>query len=318
MNIFHSIAELANLSKPIILVGGTFDGVHVGHQALIQRAQEEALRHDGDLVVMTFDQHPFFLLRPHEAPPFLTTVAQKIKILKKLGVEKILLLPFNQTLAATSAENFIEQLATAGPPLKAICLGEAWSFGRGGKGNVALLRQKGEGFYFSVLTMEAVLIKGIAVSSTRIRQAIVCGNLEEATACLGRHYALSGLVVHGAGEGKELGFPTANLDVGKAQLPPYGVYAARAEIEENVCLGVVNIGIRPTMPMDSPTPVVEVHLFDKNEDLYGKEVTLELGTFLRPEKKFATLQELQSQIGRDVEDARKEFAIDSSQFIETT
>ncbi|MBX9742350.1 MAG: bifunctional riboflavin kinase/FAD synthetase [Chthoniobacterales bacterium] len=309
MNIFHSIAELSSLSKPVILVGGTFDGIHVGHQALIQRAQQEALRHNSDLVVMTFDQHPSFLLRPNQAPHFLTTIAQKIKILKQLHVEKMLLLPFNEALAATSAEEFIEQLAWAGPPLKAICLGETWSFGQGGKGNSALLRQKGEELHFEVITIGALYVQGAPVSSTRIRQAVASGNFEEAMACLGRDYALSGLVVPGAGRGKSLGFPTANLEVGKAQLPPYGVYIVRAEIEGIFYSGIANIGIRPSLKVSSPVPVVEVHLFDKSDDLYGKEVTIKLITFLRAEKKFATLQELQRQILVDVEDARHQLKV---------
>lgn len=305
MHLLHSITELSKLSGPLILIGGTFDGVHRGHQALLQRAQEEAQRHHGQVVVLTFDQHPFAFLRPHQAPRLLTTTSQKIKYLYELGVEALLLLAFNQDLAATPAEQFIEQLATAGPALKTICLGESWSFGQGGKGNVALLRKKGAEFHFDVMTMAPIQLAGVPVSSTRIRQAIALGNLEEATACLGRHYQLSSIVVHGAGRGKKLGFPTANLNVGFAQLPPYGVYAVVVQFEGSFYQGVANIGLRPTLESSSSSPVVEVHLFDFVGDLYGKEMSVELVKFLRSEKKFATLDELQNQILSDVEEARK-------------
>lgn len=304
VKILHSIAELATLSRPLILVGGTFDGIHRGHQALIRRAQEEARKNEGELIVMTFDQHPSAFLRPDKAPRLLTTTAQKIKYLDKLGVSTLLLLAFNQELAVTPAEKFIEELVSAGPPLKTICLGESWSFGQGGKGNVALLKQKGAELHFSVMTMEAIQVLGAPVSSTRIRQGIAAGDIEDVTACLGRYYQLSGLVVHGSGRGKELGFPTANLDVAFALLPPYGVYAVRAQVAGSSYQGVANIGLRPTVENAATSPVVEVHLFDVTDDFYGKEMTLEFVKFLRSEKKFATLAELQHQIVSDSAEAR--------------
>ncbi len=305
MTIFHSIAELSSLSGPLIVVGGTFDGVHVGHQALLRAAQEEAKRCGGHAVVMTFDQHPAALLRPDQAPRLLTTTSQKIKLLQKFGVETLLLLSFNEALAAMPAEKFIQKLVAAGNPLKTICLGEAWSFGQGGKGNLELLRQKGEEFHFSVTSMNPVEVAGRAVSSTRIRQAIAAGDFEDVIASLGRYYELSGVVVSGAGRGKKLGFPTANLDVSALQLPPYGVYAVRAKINDVLYPGVANIGVRPTIDVLPASPTVEIHLLNFQGNLYGKEITIELGEYLRREKKFSTLQELQSQILSDVEEARK-------------
>ena len=285
MKLLNSIPELAMLQGPLVLVPGTMDGVHLGHQALICRAREEANRLGGTAVVMTFDQHPSALLRPDKAPRLLTSTAQKLRLLEQLGVEVVLLLSFDQKLAATSAEEFVQQLAAH--HLKAICVGEEWVFGQGGKGNIALLRRLGEELKFSVIGIEPVEIAGERVSSTRLRQLVAAGNLAEAAVGLARPYSITGVVIEGAGRGKKMGYPTANLFVEKAvpvqqsgergnstfcrifssakgqypteeashsgervqkvQLPPFGVYVVRVHVKGKTFSGVVNIGIRPTV-----------------------------------------------------------------------
>ncbi len=286
-------------------MGGTFDGVHLGHQALIRRAQEEAKHYGGRVVVMTFDQHPAAFLRPEQAPHVLTRTTQKIKLLGALGVDTVLLLPFNAALAATTAEQFIHQLATVAPGLKTICVGANWSFGQGGKGNLTLLRQLGETLNFSVITIDPIRVGEEVVSSTRIRSAIASGDLTSAAACLGYPYALIGTVIHGAGRGKELGFPTANLDLDNVQLPPNGVYLAKASVHETLYDAGVNIGFRPTIHWINNTITVEAYLFDFEGDLYGQEMKLELTTFLREERTFMTPEDLRAQLLKDIEVAKK-------------
>lgn len=303
MKLFHSISDLSNLRGPLVLAVGTFDGVHLGHQALIRSAQKEATECQGTAVVMTFDQHPAALLRPDKAPRLLTSTAQKIQLLEQFGVEAVLLLSFDQELAATTPEKFIQELASHS--LKAICAGEEWTFGQGGKGNIALLRLLGKQLNFSVVNVEPVEIAGERISSTRLRQAIAQGHLSEAAAALGRNYAITGTVITGAGRGKEIGYPTANLFVASAQIPAFGVYAIQATVKGKIFSGVANIGIRPTIDIKNREPSIEAHIFDFQGDLYGEEMELELLSFLRAEQKFSSIEELKGQIASDIVMARK-------------
>ncbi len=307
MQLIHDLKELQSSAfspQPIILVPGTFDGVHLGHQALMALAQKEARAIAGKVIVMTFDRHPASVLRPVLAPALLTTTEQKLKLLRNFGVDATLLLTFNEELAATSATEFITQLTEALPHLKTIIIGNSWSFGRGGEGNLDLLKELGKKFHFSVIRMKAFEVGGDAVSSTRIRRAIAIGELEEAAACLGRHYSLTGTVVAGNKKARDFGFPTANLEIPSFQLPSDGVYAVRVTIGEKKYQGAANIGHCPTLH-DFPFPkTVEVHLFDFQGDLYGQELTMTPIAYLRPEIKFSSVEELRLQIIKDVEQAR--------------
>lgn len=303
MIILHSIDDLAGLKGPIILAAGTFDGVHLGHQALIRRAMSEAASCGGTAVVMTFDRHPASLLRPEKAPSLLTRNAGKIALLEGMGVPALLLLPFTNELASVPARDFIASLVHASSPLRAICVGSQWSFGRGGEGNVALLQEFGAEWNFEVIQIDPVQTEGSPISSTRIRTAIASGDLEQAAACLGRPFRVIGEVVTGAGLGSKIGFPTANIDVAGMQLPPNGVYAVKILCKGIVLKGVCNIGFRPTVDSSATVPVVEVHLFDFSADLVRESLSFEFVKFLRPERKFAGLEELKAQIGRDCEQA---------------
>ena len=307
MKILHSIDELSTLKGPIVLAAGTFDGLHLGHQALIRRAMDEAIACGGTAVVMTFDRHPASVVRPDRAPKLLTLNESKIALLDRMEVPALLLLEFTPELASVSAEEFITSLVAQSHPLRMICVGSQWSFGKGGRGTIALLEQLGcekgnKGF--SVTQIDPVEVHGSAISSTRIRNAITSGDFAEAKACLGRSFLLEGRVVKGAGLGATIGFPTANLDVEGMQLPPDGVYAVKVLHQGDVLSGVCNIGIRPTVDPWATAPIVEVHLFDVSEDLVGKELSLQFVKFLRPERKFNGLDELQEQIARDCERTR--------------
>jgi len=305
MIIHKAIEELSRLKGPIVLAAGTFDGVHLGHQDLIRRAMEEAASCGGTAVVMTFDRHPASLLRPELAPKLLTRNAEKISLMEELGVPALLLLPFTSELAAVSAEDFIKELVSACQSLRALCVGRQWSFGKGGEGNVTRLRELGSEWNFDVIQIDPVETAREPISSTRVRSAISSGDLDQASACLGRTFQLSGDVVTGAGLGSKIGFPTANLDVSGMQLPPYGVYAVKVLRGGILLKGVCNIGLRPTVDTSSNAPVVEVHLFDLSADLVRENLSLELVKFLRPEHKFSGIDELKEQIVRDCTAARQ-------------
>jgi riboflavin kinase/FMN adenylyltransferase len=304
MRILHSIDELSSLSGPIVLAAGTFDGVHLGHQALIRRALEEASACGGTAVVMTFDRHPALLLRPEKAPKLLTRNDGKIALLAEMGVPALLLLEFTSDLAGVPARDFIASLLAACSPLHAFCVGRQWTFGKGGEGNVALLKELGAERTFEVIQIDPVMAADSPISSTRIRKAIASGDFAESSACLGRPFLLTGKVVSGAGLGATIGFPTANLDVDGMQLPPNGVYAVSVHREGRVYPGVANIGVRPTVDPTSSKRTVEVHLFDVSEDLVGKELSLEFVKFLRGEEKFSGLDALKGQIAKDCVQAR--------------
>lgn len=184
-------------------------------------------------------------------------------------------------------------------------MGSQWSFGRGGEGTVVRLRELGTEWNFEVIQIDPVKIGGSPISSTRIRAAIASGDFQQASACLGRSFRLSGTVVSGAGLGAKIGFPTANLEVLGMQLPPNGVYAVKVFCGPDLLKGVCNIGLRPTVDASATIPVVEVHLFNRSADLVGENLSLEFLKFLRPEQKFSGLEELKSQISRDCSDARK-------------
>lgn len=304
MILLNSIEELAALKGPVVLAVGTFDGLHLGHQALIRRTMDEASRVGGTAVVLTFDRHPAALLRPEKAPKLLTRNDGKIALLEGMGLQGLLMLEFTPELAGVPARDFIASLVSTASPLRTVCVGGEWSFGKGGEGNVALLKELGAEHHFSVIQIDPVMSGDSPVSSTRIRAAIASGNLTEAASCLGRSFLLSGTVVSGAGLGSKIGFPTANLDVPGMQLPPDGVYAVKVSSGESTWNGVANIGVRPTVGASGAPRSVEVHLFDHSGDLVGKELSVEFVRLLRGERKFPDLDALAAQIAADCREAR--------------
>ena len=292
------------LRGPIVLAAGTFDGVHLGHQALIRRAMEEASACGGTAVVMTFDRHPAALLRPEKPPKLLTQNDEKISLLEGMGVPAVLMLEFTGDLAGVPARDFITSLVAAASPLHAVCVGRQWSFGKGGEGNVTLLQELGVEQKFDIIRIDPVEAVGSIISSTRIRGAISVGDFDGAAICLGRPFRLSGAVVSGAGLGSKIGCPTANLSCDGMRLPPNGVYAVKVLRDGTALNGVCNIGLRPTVDVSAKTPVVEVHLFDFSADLVGEHLSLEFVKFLRPERKFDGLDRLKEQIVKDCAKAR--------------
>lgn len=304
MEILRSIPELERLRGPLFLAIGVFDGVHRGHQAVISTSADHARAANGTLVVVTFDPHPEKVLRPAAAPHLLTATQHKIALIRALGVGHLLIITFNKQFAATEPEDFVAQLVGHSKPLREICVGHEWSFGKNRRGNLGLLKTLGARFNFEVVGIPPVKINGVVVSSTAIRQAIERGDLAKAAEMLGREYTILGTVTHGDNLGKKIGFPTANLSAHSEQFPPNGVYAAEARIDGELYRGVINLGIRPTVSEAKSERVLETHLFNFNRDIYGCDVEVRFLKFLRPEKKFESIDALVQQIRQDIEQAR--------------
>jgi riboflavin kinase / FMN adenylyltransferase len=309
MQVLRSISELAELPGPLFLAIGVFDGVHLGHQAVISTSAKHAKEAGGKPVVVTFDPHPAKVLRPNEAPHLITATQHKIALIRDLGVAHLLILHFDRAFAATAPEEFVQQLVTNSKPLREICVGHEWSFGKGRAGNLALLKELGRQDGFNVVGVEAVKVNGEVVSSTAIRKAVADGNLVKATQMLGREYTILGTVIAGEKLGRRLGFPTANLSAHSEQFPPNGVYVAEARLAGSLYRGVANLGYRPTVAAGKPERLLELHLFDLEREIYGEEMEVRFLRYLRPEQKFEDLEALKAQISRDVEEARESFSV---------
>jgi riboflavin kinase/FMN adenylyltransferase len=293
------LEELAAQDGPLHLALGVFDGVHVGHRAVIARAVEAARKEGGKAFVVTFDPHPIRVIAPEKAPAsLLATLDEKAAVLKALGVEGLLVIHFDMTFAKMDAEEFVRKLLTA--DVRTIAVGEDWRFGSKRSGDVAMLRRMGGELGFQLEAVPPVMWDGERISSTRIRQAIRDGNFDAVEEMLGRPYELSGTVIEGRKLGRGLGFPTANLRLGERQTPRDGVWSVKVDGERK---GVANLGTRPTV--DGGERLLEVHLFDFSGDLYGKELRVRFGKFLRQERKFGSVEELREQILRDAEEARR-------------
>jgi riboflavin kinase/FMN adenylyltransferase len=296
-----SIAELPSLDAPVHLALGVFDGVHLGHQAVIARAVNAARRDGGSAGVLTFDPYPMWVLAPEKAPRrLLASLDHKADILADFGVDFLLALPFNQEQAKVRGEDFVQALVDAGT--RTICAGEDWRFGHRREGDRQLLGSLAATMNFRFEAVAPVMMDGDRISSTRIRQAIRDGNLDDASRMLGRRYTVAGTVVEGQKLGRTIGFPTANLERGDEQYPPDGVWAVRASIDGVTGDGVANLGIRPTV--DAESRLLEVHLFDEQEDLYGRKMEVEFVRRIRDQQRFDSLDALKRQIARDCQAAR--------------
>lgn len=306
-HVLGSIGDLSRTPGPLFLAIGVFDGVHLGHRAVIERALADARNACGSAVVVTFDPHPVRVLRPQQAPRLLTSTPHKVRLIRALGVHELLIIPFDLAFAATPPEAFIRALAAAARPLREICVGFEWSFGKDRAGNLALLDRLGHELGFDEVGVPAVEIDGQVASSTLIRRVIECGDFATAARFLGREYTILGTVAEGARLGRTLGFPTANLSAHNEQFPPNGVYAVEIARGPQTLHGVANIGVRPTIANAGGERVFEVHVFDFDEDLYGEDLEVSFRKFLRSEQKFGDLEALRSQIAADAAAARALF-----------
>jgi riboflavin kinase/FMN adenylyltransferase len=305
MDLLHSISELTNLPGPVFLAIGAFDGVHLGHQAVISTSARHAHSAEGTPVVVTFDPHPAKVLRPENPPHLITSTPHKIALIRAHGVGHLLIIPFDKNFAQTEAQDFVAQLTESAKPLREICVGHEWSFGKNRAGNLALLRTLGARHDFNVVGIPPVRVSGAVVSSTAIRARIERGDFAGAAVMLGRDYTILGTVREGSKLGRQLGFPTANLSAHSEQFPPNGVYFVEAWLEGVLHHGVVNVGFRPTVSGEKAERMIEVHLLDFHRDIYGADIEIKFVQFLRPEKKFESVEALGQQITVDVKKARE-------------
>lgn len=303
--LLRAIPDLATVSGPVYLAIGVFDGVHLGHRSVLLRALADARAGDGSAVAVTFEPHPAKILRPASAPRLLTASGHKVSLIRALGVEFVLVIPFTAQFAATPPEDFVLQLHAACRPLREICVGHEWSFGRGRAGDLEMLRQMGDRLGFDEVGVPAVQVDGEIVSSTAIRGAVESGDLARACLLLGRDYSILGTVVRGDQLGRSLGFPTANLSAHNEQFPPNGVYAVTAQWRGQPLKGVANLGVRPTIGSATGERLLELHLLDFDKEIYGEDIEATFRRRLRGEEKFPTLDALKAQIARDAEEARR-------------
>lgn len=302
MKILHSLPDTP-LDNQTVIALGNFDGVHRGHQVLISRTVQMAQKIHGKSVVLTFDPHPLELLKP-EAPVklILTTKRKGIKI-AGLGADLLLFLPFTHALASMAPDDFGTMIYRALRPVT-IVVGFNYTYGYRGQGTPETLTALGRKLGFKVEVVPPQTDEGELISSTRIRQALVEGEIEKARQFLGYWPILEGKVVSGDGRGRNLGFPTANVEIpGNILLPRIGVYAAKCCVDEQSYLAVVNIGSKPTFKKEQ-SPLVEAHLLDFNGNIYGTELEIHLLKYLRPEKKFNHVESLKEQIAQDIRVAR--------------
>jgi len=321
MKLIRDLKHLKRTRRPIVVAAGFFDGVHLGHQKVVERAILRARRIGGEPWALTFDSHPLRILNPDAAPPLLTSTQHKLILLERLGVKGCILLPFDRALASTEPEDFAQQLLPCAPPLAEMIVGRNWRFGRKGRGDAALLARLSRTSSLKVTVTRARIWKGETISSTRVRAAVLSGRLEQATAMQGRPFSLLGKVTHGDGIGRELGYPTANLAPQNEALPPLGVYAAIAIVIERgsgknrkpvqAHQSVVNFGVRPTFRHGpEQDPIIEVHILDTDRDVYNRDMEVFFVARLRDEKNFPSRKALRIQIEEDIAAARK--ALESS------
>ena len=302
MLVLTSVPDLARVPGPVVLAVGVFDGIHLGHQAVVSTALDLAGMIDGTMALATFEPHPARVLRPETAPYVLTSLPHKKLLAARLGVGHMLIVPFTRALANEEPSSFVESLVRAARPLGGIVCGADFAFGRGRSGNPALLAALGETHGFRVLPVASP-------SSTRLRQAVRTGDFALCRRLLGREHSVLGTVVEGRRLGRSLGFPTANLSVHSELLPPDGVYAVQVRVEDRRFGGVANQGIRPTVEAPGAVRrILEVHLFDFAGDLYGRDIEVRFVRFLREERAFANLDELSAAIRADAEAARQALA----------
>lgn len=287
---------------------GNFDGVHRGHRAVIGQAVEAARRLGAPSGVITFEPHPRRYFQPDAEPFRLMTVGQQARALEALGVDCLYLLPFDATMAGLSDDAFARDVLTEGLGVRHVSVGFDITFGKGRTGSPEALRAYGETLGFSVsVTDELCSGEGSKLSSSAVREALMGARPEEATAILGRPFAIEGEVVHGDKRGRTIGVPTANVRLGDYVRPAYGVYATRTRLPDGrVINGVANLGTRPMFHIDEP--LLEVWLFDFAEEIYGQVIETELVAWIRPELKFDGLDALKARIDQDADEARAALA----------
>ncbi len=302
MEIIRDLEALARHPYPVTAIGN-FDGVHLGHRAILQAAIDRARAAGGTAFALTFDPLPAKVLTPARAPQLILAPDDKPELLRLSGIDGVIVLDFTLELSRLSPRDFVRDCLRGKIGAREVVVGHSVSFGHNRAGNAAVMVELGRELGFDTTVVGPVKIGGIKVSSTKVRELIVAGDLRGAARLLGRYHSLSGRVVRGRGRGRTLGFPTANLASETECIPPDGVYATRVILGDRAYPSITNIGMRPTFSESART--IEAHIFDFARDIYGTRIKIELIERIRPERKFDNADALKAQITLDLNKARE-------------
>ncbi len=305
MKVYQGIEKFHTIKNAVVTTG-TFDGVHVGHQKILDRVCQLAKKTGGESVMITFFPHPRMVLQPDSDLRLINTIEEKIDLIEKAGIEHLIIHPFTKAFSRTSSLEFVRDLLVNTIGTKKLVIGYDHHFGRNREGSFEHLKEFGPLYGFDVEEITAQEVDDVNVSSTKIRKAILEGDIPTANQYLGHHFSLNGKVVGGDQLGRQLGFPTANIKVKESYklLPKNGVYAVKASIKGHIYSGMMNIGVRPTLDHSSEELKIEVHLFDFNEQIYGSDMTIFLYNRLRDEVRFESIELLMDAMHRDMSRAK--------------
>jgi len=305
MDTVQDIRAAATNYANVVLTVGSFDGIHLGHRLILDRVTTIARQSEGTPAVLTMKPHPREFFSPQHAPNLLTSDAKKAALLRDIGIRVLYMLPFDRRTADTEPEEFIGRWLVGHCRAKTIVVGHDCRFGKGARGDIAMLRAMGDTFGYTIEEVPPLIVGAERVSSTLVRERVLQGDLAEVEKLLGRKYSITGVVVRGRGIGVTLGFPTANVKPHHSAVPAQGVYIAEAIVDGKPHAAAVNIGIAPTIRHEDLT--IEAHLLDFSGELPGKEIEVMFHRRVRPEKKFRNREELQDQIHRDIASVREYF-----------
>ncbi len=305
MKIFHG-TENANILRPTVLTLGVFDGLHLGHQRIMQSVVESAKAINAIPTAITFDPHPRAVLHPESAPPLLQTLDQRLAAFEVLGIEQAIVVNFNKDFASIDAETFLREDIYERLQVREVFLGKGFEFGKDRRGNIDLLRKISGELGFFADEVSEIRLRGKRISSSSIRELLLAGKVNLARRMLGRPYGIEGKIIHGAERGRTIGFPTANLHPNNRVIPKFGVYASATLIEGVWRRSITNVGVRPTFDNDLE-PSVETFVLDFDGDLYGDVLRIRFLYRIREERKFNGIDELQVQIRRDLTRAKSYF-----------
>lgn len=306
MKIFHG-TENANISRPTVLTLGVFDGLHLGHQQIMQTVVERARAARAVPTVLTFDPHPRAVLHPESAPPLLQTLDQRLAAFQVLGIEQAIVISFNREFAGQDAKTFLHEVVFERLHAREVYLGKGFAFGKNRGGNIELLREMSRDLGFAADEVDEVRLRGKRISSSEIRRLLAQGRVNQARGMLGRPYGVEGAIIRGAQRGRTIGFPTANLHPNNRVIPKFGVYATATLIGDIWRRGITNVGVRPTFEMEAE-PSIETYVFDFEGDLYGDVLRVRFLHRIRDERKFGGIDELKAQIQRDTSRALNYFS----------
>ena len=298
MKIFHSINEF-NSSKKTILTLGTFDGVHIGHRKILEKLTQNTRNGEYESLVLTFFPHPRMVLKGQSDVKLLNTISEKIDLLEKLGVQNLVIHPFDETFSQLTAEEFVKTVLVEKFHIQKIIIGHDHRFGKNRTANIDDLIEFGKQYHFEVEQISVQEINDVSISSTKIRNALKEGNMALANDYLGYEYFVTGIVSKGKQLGRTIGFPTANLQIEENDklIPQNGVYVIKSTINQKTIFGIMNIGFNPTVAGEKLS--VEVHYFDFDADLYNQEIRVSILEYLRAEQKFDSVAKLKEQLEKD-------------------